>query len=63
MADRQSTLFEELEGTLRDRVIDAISQVMRMTFVLFPIAGAVMFVAAMFMKWEKPFGYGIAVGG
>lgn len=63
VAGTQSTLFEKLEGTLRDRAIDAISQAMRMTFVLVPVAGAVMFVAAMFMKWEKLFGYGVAVGG
>ncbi|CAG8907133.1 unnamed protein product [Penicillium egyptiacum] len=63
VAGAQSTLFEELEGTLWDRAIDAISQAMRMTFVLVPVAGAVMFVAAMFMKWEKLFGHGVAVGG
>lgn len=63
VAGAQSTLFEELEGTLRDRAIDAISQAMRMTFVLVPVAGAVMFVAAMLMKWEKLFGHAVAVGG
>lgn len=63
VAGTQSALFEELEGPLRDRAIDAISQAMRMTFVLVPVAGAVMFVAAMLMKWERLFGHGVAVGG
>ncbi|PLN79769.1 major facilitator superfamily transporter [Aspergillus taichungensis] len=63
VAGTQSALFEELEGPLRDRAIDAISQAMRMTFVLVPVAGAVMFVAAMLMKWERLFSHGVAVGG
>ncbi|PLB33702.1 major facilitator superfamily transporter [Aspergillus candidus] len=63
VAGTQSALFEELEGPLRDRAVDAISQAMRMTFVLVPVAGAVMFVAAMLMKWERLFGHGVAVGG
>lgn len=63
VAGTQSALFEKLEGPLRDRAIDAISRAMRMTFVLVPVAGAVMFVAAMLMKWERLFGHGVAVGG
>ncbi|PKY06171.1 major facilitator superfamily transporter [Aspergillus campestris IBT 28561] len=59
VAGTQSALFEELEGPLRDRAIDAISQAMRMTFVLVPVAGAVMFAAAMLMKWERLFGHGL----
>ncbi|OQD67662.1 hypothetical protein PENPOL_c003G04598 [Penicillium polonicum] len=42
---------------------EAISQAMRMTFVLVPVAGGVMFIAAFFMKWEKLFGHHVAVDG
>lgn len=62
VADRQSTLFEELEGTLRDRAIDAISQAMRMTLCYFLLLEPLCSLRQ-FMKWEKPFGYGVAVGG
>ncbi|KAJ5598579.1 hypothetical protein N7537_008663 [Penicillium hordei] len=63
VACAQSTLFENLEGGLRDTAVEAISQAMRMTFVLVPVAGGVMFIAALFMKWEKLFGPHVAVGG
>ncbi|KAJ5946470.1 hypothetical protein N7454_003309 [Penicillium verhagenii] len=63
VAGAQSTLFENLEGELRDSAGEAISQAMRMTFVLVPVAGAVVFFAALFMKWEKLFGHHVAVGG
>jgi hypothetical protein len=63
VAGTQSTLFEKLEGRLRDKAVEAIAQAMQMTFVLLPVAGGVMFVAALFMKWEKLFGHSVAVGG
>ncbi|KAJ5746444.1 hypothetical protein N7520_011626 [Penicillium odoratum] len=63
VAGAQSTLFEKLEGGIRDKAVEAISQAMQMTFVLVPVAGGVMFIAAMFMKWEKLFGHSVAVGG
>lgn len=50
--------FENLEGGVRNTGVEAISQVMRMTFVLVPVAGGVIF-----MKWEKLFGHHAAVDG
>ncbi|KAI0887885.1 MFS general substrate transporter [Annulohypoxylon maeteangense] len=56
VAGAQSTLFQELDGELRNRAIEAITGAMQMTFVLVPVAGGVMLIAALFMKREKLFG-------
>ena len=63
VAGSQSALFETLEGKLRDEAVEAISQAMQMTFVLVPVAGGAMLIAAVCMKWEKLFGHSVAVGG
>jgi MFS family permease len=62
VAGSQSALLKELDGELRDRAIEAITHAMQMTFVLIPVAGAVMLIAAVCMKREKLFGKAIAVG-
>lgn len=63
VAGAQSTLFDNLSGELREKAIVAITDAMQMTFVMVPIAGAVMLIAALCMKNEKLFGRAIAVGG
>lgn len=62
VAGSQSALLKELSPELRFRAIEAITHAMQMTFVLVPVAGAVMLVAAACMKREKLFGKAIAVG-
>lgn len=61
-AGAQSSLFETLNGELREKAIQAVTEAMQMTFVLVPVAGGVMLLAALGMKWEKPFGKAVAVG-
>lgn len=51
----KSDLFRGLEGELRDEAIGAITKAMQMTFVLVPVAGGMMFLAALAMKYEKVF--------
>ena len=51
----KSTLFQQLHGTLRDEAINAIVKAMQMTFVLVPVAGGMMFLAALCMKFEEIF--------
>ena len=55
MAGAQSKLFERLDGDLRARAIEAIVQAMQRTFLLVPISGGVMLLAALCMKREKLF--------
>ncbi|KAK7738524.1 hypothetical protein SLS53_006044 [Cytospora paraplurivora] len=55
VAGVQSTLFGKLDGELRDRAIVAVTGAMKMTFVLVPVAGGVMLIAALCMKREKLF--------
>ncbi|PGH05586.1 hypothetical protein AJ79_06753 [Helicocarpus griseus UAMH5409] len=62
VAGAQSVLFEKLGGELRDRAIEAVTAAMRMTFVLVPVSGGVMLIAALGMKWERLFGRAVAVG-
>ncbi|KAI2472860.1 MFS general substrate transporter [Annulohypoxylon bovei var. microspora] len=62
VAGAQSTLFEKLDGELRNRAIQAVTEAMQMTFVVVPIAGGVMLIAALCMKREKLFGETVAVG-
>lgn len=63
VAGAQSTLFEKLDGELRDKAIVAVTGAMQMTFVLVPVAGGVMLISALCMKREKLFGKVVAVGG
>ncbi|PGG97620.1 hypothetical protein GX51_07252 [Blastomyces parvus] len=64
VAGAQSVLFESLDGELRDKGIMSITSAMQMTFVMVPVAGAVMLIAAVCMKNEKLFGGPVvAVGG
>lgn len=56
VAGAQSTVFDELQGELRGKAIEAVTKAMQMTFVLVPVAGGVMLIAAMCMKREKLFG-------
>lgn len=62
VAGAQSTLFQELDGELRNKAIEAVTEAMQMTFVLVPVAGGVMLIAALCMKREKLFGRTVAVG-
>ncbi|OTA70005.1 MFS general substrate transporter [Hypoxylon sp. EC38] len=62
VAGAQSTLFESLDGEMRNKAIQAITEAMQMTFVLVPVAGGVMLIAALCMKREKLFGKAVAVG-
>lgn len=63
VAGAQSTLFEKLDGELRNKAIAAVTDAMKMTFVLVPVAGGVMLIAALCMKREKLFGKAVTVGG
>jgi hypothetical protein len=62
VAGSQSALLKELNGDLRERAIEAITYAMQMTFVLIPVAGGIMLVAALLMKREKLFGNAVALG-
>ncbi|KAI1456965.1 MFS general substrate transporter [Annulohypoxylon moriforme] len=62
VAGAQSALFQELDGELRNRAVEAVTGAMRMTFVLVPVAGGVMLIAALCMKREKLFGKAIIPG-
>ncbi|KAK7748155.1 hypothetical protein SLS53_001410 [Cytospora paraplurivora] len=63
VAGAQSKVFEELTGELRDEAVNAVAAAMRLTFVMIPIAGAVLLIAALCMKREKLFGKAVVVGG
>lgn len=63
VAGVQSTLFEKLNGELRNKAIAAVTEAMQMTLVLVPVAGGVMFLAALCMKREKLFEKAVAVEG
>ncbi|CAJ2499799.1 Uu.00g026520.m01.CDS01 [Anthostomella pinea] len=56
VAGAQSSLFPELSGELRDKALVAITEAMQTTFILVPVAGGVMLIAALCMKREKLFG-------
>ncbi|KAI1121202.1 major facilitator superfamily domain-containing protein [Nemania abortiva] len=53
VAGTQSELFTQLTGGLREKAILAITDSMKTTVVLVPIAGGVMLLAALAMKHEK----------
>lgn len=63
VAGAQSTVFEELDGELLEEAIEAIAAAMRLTFVMIPIAGAVLLIAALCMKREKLFGKVVVAAG
>ncbi|KAL1865518.1 hypothetical protein Daus18300_007163 [Diaporthe australafricana] len=63
VAGAQSTVFEELSGELLDDAIEAVAAAMRLTFVMIPIAGAVLLIAALCMKREKLFGKVVVAAG
>ncbi|KAL0260754.1 hypothetical protein SLS55_004444 [Diplodia seriata] len=56
VAGARSAVFADLDGVLRERAVVAVARAMQMTFVLVPVAGAVMLVAAMGMRRERLFG-------
>ncbi|KAI1424312.1 MFS general substrate transporter [Xylaria sp. FL1777] len=53
LAGAQSSLFSQLDEKLRDAAISALTKSIQLTFILVPIAGGVMLIAALCMKWEK----------
>ncbi|KAH9885002.1 major facilitator superfamily domain-containing protein [Xylariomycetidae sp. FL2044] len=55
VAGAQSDLFKQLEGGVREEALVAITEAMQLTFVLVPVAGAVMLIAALCMKRERLF--------
>lgn len=62
VAGARSALFERLKGELREKALAAVTEAMQMTFVLVPVAGAVMLAAALCMKRERLFGRVFAAG-
>ncbi|KAH8721526.1 major facilitator superfamily domain-containing protein [Phaeosphaeriaceae sp. PMI808] len=62
VAGSQSALLKELSPELKAKAIEAITHAMQMTFVLVPVAGGIMLIAALCMKREKLFGKAISVG-
>ncbi len=56
VAGAQSPLFQQLDGPLRDRTVQAITKAIQSAFTLDIVAGGVLTIAAVFMKWEKLFG-------
>ena len=56
VAGAQSTLFESLEGSLRTRAVEAITEAMQSAFTLVFISGAILVVVGVLMKKEKIFG-------
>lgn len=64
VAGAQSVLYESLSGELRDTAILGVIHAMKMTFVMIPVSGAVMFIGAIFMKNERLFSApAVAIGG
>lgn len=56
VAGAQSKVLEQVHGALCEEVILALVKAMQKVFVLIPVAGGVMFLSALCMKREKPFG-------
>ncbi|KAF2659215.1 MFS general substrate transporter [Lophiostoma macrostomum CBS 122681] len=56
VAGVQSKVLEQVQGPLREEVILALVNAMQKAFVLIPVAGGVMLLAALCMKREKLFG-------
>ncbi|KAI1302916.1 MFS general substrate transporter [Xylaria venustula] len=53
LAGAQSTVFSQLDENLRAAAVSAITNSLQLTFTLVPIAGGVMLIAALCMKWER----------
>jgi MFS family permease len=60
VAGVQSKVLEQVHGPLRDEVISALVNALQKVFVLIPVAGGVMILAALCMKREKLFGVAAA---
>jgi MFS family permease len=56
VAGVQSKVLEQVHGSLREEVIGALVNALQKVFVLIPVAGGVMLLAALCMKREKLFG-------
>jgi hypothetical protein len=55
VAGVQSKVLDEVQGKLREEVISALINAMQKVFILIPVAGGVMLLAALCMKREKIF--------
>ncbi|KAI8629082.1 MFS general substrate transporter [Xylariaceae sp. FL1651] len=53
LAGAQSSFFSQLDKDMHDVAVLAITKALQLTFVLVPVAGGVMLIAALCMKWEK----------
>ncbi|KAI0432730.1 MFS general substrate transporter [Xylaria sp. FL1042] len=53
LAGAQSSLFSQLDESLRDAAVSAITKSLQLTFTLVPVAGGVMLIAALCMRWER----------
>lgn len=62
VAGAQSTLFASLEGSLRERAVEAITEAIQSAFTLVLISGAILVVVGVVMKREKLFGDIVTVG-
>ncbi|KAL4757099.1 uncharacterized protein BDW70DRAFT_163849 [Aspergillus foveolatus] len=55
-AGTESTLFQTLNWELRERALHAVTEAIKTTLVLVPVAGGAMLIVDLCMKWEKLFG-------
>ncbi|KAH8161455.1 hypothetical protein CIB48_g6787 [Xylaria polymorpha] len=53
LAGARSSLFSQLDENMRAAAVSAITKSLQLTFVLVPVAGGVMLIAALCMRWEK----------
>ncbi|KAI0436761.1 MFS general substrate transporter [Xylaria telfairii] len=53
LAGAQSALFSQLNESMRAAAVSAITKSLQSTFILVPVAGGVMLIAALCMRWEK----------
>ncbi|RYC56415.1 hypothetical protein CHU98_g9802 [Xylaria longipes] len=53
LAGARSSLFSQLNENMRAAAVSAITKSLQLTFILVPVAGGVMLVAALCMRWEK----------
>ncbi|KAI3319387.1 MFS general substrate transporter [Xylariaceae sp. AK1471] len=53
LAGAQSSFFSQLDEDMREAAVSAITKSLQLTFILVPVAGGVMLIAALCMKWEK----------
>ncbi|KAI1261839.1 MFS general substrate transporter [Xylariaceae sp. FL1019] len=53
LAGARSSFFAELDAPLRTAAESAISKALQSAFILVPVSGGVMLVAALLMRWEK----------